>query len=142
MKKIVKAAVKQAALNYLLKKKDGLSKLKDLEYTELKMQNYLLGDDLNTRHKKLAFMLRTRMTNLTNNIGMKNICFLCKEVGSEDSQTHVLMNCSVLKKECPQLRQTSVKYEDIFSSDSGTVGEAVKICEISLRKRLELLESK
>ena len=119
-----------------------MSKMKNLEYEELKMQDYLTSEDMPLRHKKLAFRLRTRMTKLSNNMGMKNLCFLCKEDGSEDGQAHVLFNCSVLKNECPQMRKVNTSYLDIFSEDSFKVGEAVKVAEVALRKRLEILDNK
>ena len=53
MKQIVRKAVKTAALKYLNEAKSGMSKLSNLKYEELKMQDYLVNENMSNRHKQL-----------------------------------------------------------------------------------------
>ena len=104
MKKIVKEASEKTALQYLMDKKQGLSKLKDLKYDKLKFQPYLACHQMNNREKNLAFSLRTRMANLPSNYGVKTHCKLCQDPTTEDNQLHLLQQCTTLQQACPELQ--------------------------------------
>ena len=82
MKKIVKEATRKAALEYLLKASEGMSKTKDLSYKELKLQEYLSDEKLNKWQKQLAFKLRTRTAKFENNVGKKITCVICQTPGT------------------------------------------------------------
>ena len=71
MKKLVKEAVKDSAFKYLMNNKEAKSKMKDLQYSELKMQEYLSVQNISNRHKKLAFKIRSNMLPMLNNLGQK-----------------------------------------------------------------------
>ena len=79
MKKLVKEAVKDSAFKYLMNNKEAKSKMKDLQYSELKMQEYLSVQNISNRHKKLAFKIRSNMLPMLNNLGQKVICVVCQE---------------------------------------------------------------
>ena len=144
-KEQVKQACKQTAFQYLLKEKIKVqSKMGNLKYNELKMKEYLATHEITTKHKKLLFSLRTRMTNLPYNRGVKSTCGLCKDIEPEElplNQEHLLF-CQKLKTESQVLKQnTSVLYEDIFSEDVTKMNEAVKLFEVAIKTREKLLKA-
>lgn len=141
MKALVKKAIRETSYKYLLEQKKTLSKLKKLEYPELKIQEYLCDGNMSNRHKKLTFKIRTRMLkNFKDNFGQKVTCSLCHEENSEDSQQHGLLNCERIKSDCPEINnEPDTKYENIFSENTTKIKETAKLCDISLRKREWLL---
>ena len=141
MKKIVKAATKKTAFEYLIVKKEEMSKLKDLRYEELKLQSYLSCENLSNREKKLAFNLRTRMVQLQCNFGNKICCQLCKYPGTEDSQRHLFEECVKIRKLCPEISELRTgAYWDIFSNDLEKNSAIVKVFDKILRKRIEFFD--
>ena len=140
MKKLVKEAMEKTAFQYLMEKKQGMSKLKDLKYDKLKFQSYLACSQMNNREKRLAFSLQTRMVNLSSNYGLKINCKVCKGPNTEDNQLHLFQQCTTLKQLCPELQNNDSKYEDLFSNDVVKISKIVKLFDVALRKRAEILE--
>ena len=58
IKRIVKAKMKENALNYLLSLKEKHSKMDDLCYTELKLQKYLKSDRIPVKEAKNLYRYR------------------------------------------------------------------------------------
>ena len=140
MKKLVREAMEKSAFQYLMEKKQGMSKLKDLKYDKLKFQSYLACSQMNNREKRLAFSLQTRMVNLSSNYGLKINCKVCKGPNTEDNQLHLFQQCTTLKQLCPELQNNDSKYEDLFSNDVVKISKIVKLFDVALRKRAEILE--
>ena len=115
--------------------------MKNLKFTDLEMQDYLTTAKITIRQKKLAFKLRSRMGNFKNNMGIKIACQICEIPNTEDSQEHSLLDCDVLKMFCPSVNQNIQKanYSDLFNKDIEKIVNAVKLCDISVRKRQEIL---
>ena len=105
------------------------------------MQKYLESDMLTKREKLLVFSLRAHMIKVGHNYGNKQICPLCQDPDTDDSQTH-LINCEVLKEECQDIKNKIVVYSDLYSDDISIVKEIAKLFKIALRKREELLEKR
>ena len=132
----VKEAVTEKAFKYL---KDqiqgrGLSKIKDLVYSELKLQTYLTGSDYSTTQKKFAFRLRSRMVQVGHNFGNKDLCPLC-HIGAND-QLH-LSECVVLKVSMPELMDNACdfKYEEIYGEDPAGGMNVTAMLHKSFQKR-------
>ena len=90
-KEMVKMRTTEFALENLNEKKFSHSKMEDLLYTELEMQNYLVMDNITTAQKRIIFQFRTRMTNFDDNYGnSENPCKMCSL--HRDSQSHSI-NC-------------------------------------------------
>ena len=91
-RKIVKESIMKKAFEYLNCKKESHSKMKNINYDNLKMQTYLKSDNTLSNDKKfLLFKLRTRMTKLKmnfKNMYVDQICPLCWL--HEDSQSHIM----------------------------------------------------
>ena len=88
-KKLVKKQVRELALLRLIQKKDGHSKMTNLEYANLEMQEYLKNMEMTSNQAKIVFSFRTRMAKYSENFkGGKptQVCPVCKT--STDVQMH------------------------------------------------------
>ena len=135
----MKESCRRKALKYLLEEKSKLTKLSSINYTgPLEIQNYLKSKDMTVRRKKLTFRLRTRLTMVGYNVGLKVMCPLCHI--HEDNQEGIL-ECFVLKLTCPELYQSKEEvYEDLFSTDTAKINKITSIFQACLNKREEMLQ--
>ena len=132
------------AIHYLNTKKERHTKLDDLEFKKINCAPYLNDPRISQREAKLLFRLRTRMYHMKANykgMHLNNlICNLCKSATCD--QRH-LLECSILKKELPEVQKNvHVRYSDLFSNDGDDkiISEIKLFCVIT-RKREELLDS-
>ena len=129
-KRKLKTKSKEVALQYLLKLKEGHSKMANLNYDELKMQEYLKDPRINVAEAQNVFRFRTRSAQFKDNYkSMYSIqtCPLCQMC--PDTQTHSFECKEVIEK-------VSVKgtYEEIFGKKikeevSRTIFEICKLRE-------------
>ena len=99
-----------------MKDKESKSKMKNLQYNKLEMQEYLVTDKLNSQQKKLIYKIRTRMIETPDSFGRNELCKLCQL--SRDDIPHVL-DCVIIKLACPMVYQNEdVKVEDAYQSDN------------------------
>ena len=97
-KRLVKLKSKQFALEGLSKMKEKHSKMKDLYYSELKMQNYFKDPKIPVEEAQNIFRFRTRSANFKENMKTKykeTLCPLCEI--QPDSQAHSF-KCSVVNE--------------------------------------------
>ena len=139
-KELVTEKMNMKALEYLNSKKENMSKMKDIKYNELKLQEYFTWPDLSTKHKKLLYMLRCRMINVGHNYGRKVTCPLgCK---NDDRQQHIT-HCNVIKQSCIDVMMHDIDIDVIYTSqDKEKISTAVKVFEGAFRTRQELLEER
>ena len=79
------------------------------------------------------------MLKVSNNYGIDGRCPLCKI--AEDSQQH-LIECLVIKASCPDiLYNTNCKYEDLFNDNITKQNDIIKLIEVAIRKRMQILEN-
>ena len=112
-KRIVKAKMKENALNYLFSLKEKHSKMDDLCYTELKLQKYLKSDRIPVREAKNLYRYRVKVANFKANFGERYqskgcpFCFV-----HLDTQPHA-MQCVNVK----DLVNTEGDYRKIFGEN-------------------------
>ena len=117
-KRIVKDKVKSKALEYLLNLQKTHSKLTNLSYNEMKLQDYLRSNNsLTIKEKCFTFAARSRMIDVHCNfkVGKQNLkCRKCRNM--DEDQKHLL--------ECPALADNGMVpvnkvplYEDLFKKD-------------------------
>ena len=124
-KNLVKMKVKTYALKILKTKQLKHSKMSNVNYTSLKMQNYLSRSDLTQEEKKTIFKYRVRMERYGENYrgGAPSIkCPLC----------HTHLDNQEMSFQCPIVRQeVDIKgnYSDIYNEtiQSETIQTIVKI---------------
>ena len=88
-KNLVKKKVSEKALDVLLEMKERHSKMKNLNYTSLEMQQYLKEKRISKSQAQIIFRFRTRMEKFSENFkGGKptNPCPVC--TSSKDTQSH------------------------------------------------------
>ena len=76
-KKILKRKIKQFVLHMLNEDKEEHSKMENLFYTELKIQDYLTNQEITTSQKQIIFSFRTRMAKFAANFGQTSPCKIC-----------------------------------------------------------------
>ena len=131
-KNMVKNRAKEYSLNFLKRKQESHSKMEKLIYKELKIQNYLLSDEIEYKQKQTIFRFRTRMERFGENYRAgKNraICPLC----------HLHYDSQELSLQCPEIRKEMKvvgNIEEIYQEDIGKiiVGTLTKITEIRKNK--------
>ena len=133
-KKHVKSKSKEFALEQLLEMKSKHRKMENLEYTELKLQNYLSNDLITVEEARNLFCFRTRVAkfqeNMKNNPGLSLVCPFCKVL--PDTQIHSVQ-CHVVQSKI----HVKGNYRDIFLEDI-PVDIAKTLIEITkLRKEQE-----
>ena len=136
-KKHVKQKAREAALEMLLKKKSEHSKLNNLEYTELTIQNYFKSKGISKEQARLIFKFRSRMVLFGQNYrgGQEAVpCPLCEE--HPDSQT-LLLECPFIKKHFPQ---QGIDITNIYSDNVDE--ETVKTLEAAMTIRNMYLNDK
>ena len=97
-KNMVKKKVLEKALEFLLEMKERHSKMKNLNYTSIEMQQYLKEKDISTSQAKTIFRFRTRMEKFSDNFkggGPTKLCPVC--ISSTDTQSHSF-SCPIIKE--------------------------------------------
>ena len=113
-KTLVKIKAREIAFTYLNNKKATHSKLKNLFYVELEIQQYLKDKKITRKQAHILFRFRTRMANYWDNFKGSQynpVCPVCNDANSVDTQQHSFQ-CNVLA----QYVEVNGKYEDIFYS--------------------------
>ena len=127
-------------LNYLNEIKLTHSKVRNIQYKSLKLQNYFLPrNQINIQLSKFIFHAKTRMLKFRYNFKKKyeNKDKKCPlDCGSEDTQEHLLF-CSEIV-DCLVPAVDTPKYEDLFSQDCGKVNQIAAV----LQRRYKIREDK
>ena len=113
-KAIIKEKARDIAFKRLLRKKELHSKMKNLRYTELKVQAYLVDGKLTVNQALEAFKSRVRMTLYWDNFKgwkLEQTCPVCKDSSQVDTQSHSF-NCGVISQNI----QIKGEYADLFNS--------------------------
>jgi hypothetical protein len=80
-KKLVKQKTIEAAFEYLIKKKNSQTKIKDIQYSKLEIQEYLLEGNQNTEISKLIYKCRGKTLDIKTHKSWKygdKFCVGCK----------------------------------------------------------------
>ena len=120
-KKQIKAKVKEAAFKHLKERQQTHSKVKDIAYEKLEIQEYMKSPTFSNEEVNLLHKLRSRSTDCKENFKQKYIhsnllCDLCKN--ENENQQHI-MKCKVILSEFKYntLSIEKIEYTDIFSKN-------------------------
>ena len=140
-KEVVKKSVKVAAFNYLMTMKAKSSKMTNLEYTELRQQEYLCHNKVPPHKARNLYRYRVRMDRVKGNYRHSHSdldCPLC--LVSEDHSEHLLL-CAKIKEKCMDVRENrSVEYMDIYSTSIDKMVAAVDLLDAAMKTRESLLD--
>ena len=96
---MVKVRAKEFALRMLRTKQEKHSKMDNLEYKELKMQNYMQSEDLKTKQKKLIFKGRVKMLEFGENYRGGRPQVTCPLCSLHLDNQEMSFQCPVVKSE-------------------------------------------
>ena len=142
-KKQVKSKIREAAFKYLQSIKEKHSKVKNIEYQKLKVQNYMTSPIFSNLEVNTLHALRSRSTECKENYKQKYVYsnLLCPLCGDENETQQHILKCRVL---LANLKTTNIikekpVYEDIFSPDvqKQKVITVIYIELFELRKNLQ-----
>ena len=149
-KSLVKKACRKAAFNFLIGKKNEHSKMRNLTYTNLSMQDYLTSSKIHPGKAKILFLARVRMLRVSNNYRQSNADLNCPVCSASEidepkylDDQHHLLHCAKLVDTPPVANNGNCcKYEDIFSNNIDAMGAVADELEKSLNKRDTILAKK
>ena len=115
-KNIMKALVHKAAFKFLIMKKEGHTKLDEINYTKLILQPYLSSSSINNNEKKLLYILRSKCHNSKMNFRKLNRNNLKCVLGCQqnEDQVHVFTQCQPLMNRLNIL--DDIQYNNILGS--------------------------
>ena len=130
----MKERVKNKAFQHLVDVQQTHSKSKDIQYSDLQLQNYLKpGNNMTIKEKSFVFSLRSRMLNIYGNFKNGKSDISCRKCNmDEENQKHLLV--------CPKLCDNSImantiSYDDLLGFDCNKIEVIFKI----FMKRFNLL---
>ena len=136
----VNKATTKLALKFLNDEKNKLSKVLHIQFSELKLQEYLLPKKTSVKLAKFIYQARNRMLDVKANYGNKYgnnlLCPICEDPDFFDTQQHLL--------ECDGLADNSLVhrvpvYENLFSKDVAKIINIGIIINEKYIKRKQLL---
>ena len=140
---LVKTSINDYAFKNLEKLKLSHSKVEKVRHRTLQMRTYLSPNQIKAtkEEKQLIFKLRCRVTDLKTN--MKGIyenteCPLCKIEGCEDSQEHILQNCSILENITKE-KSDKLNYKKLYENDSESLIEIARKFNTRMKIRETLI---
>ena len=136
----VKKAVKKKAFEDLIKLKNTHNKVKNINFSEFKMQGYLKTTLLSNHEAKFLFHSRCRMLPVRTNYGSsfsEHFCPLCKTI--EDTQSYLLF-CDTLENQ-NVLVSSVPEYDHLFSSKVEDQVVIVKVLKQKFEERKKLLKN-
>ena len=114
----------------------------NLQYSELKRQDYLMDNKVPSYKAKRAFMYRVRMARVKANFKQSYADLNCAlGCPAEDRQEH-LLKCDKIKENSELIRlNKTAQYEDIFSSSIEKLVAAVDLLDVAMKVREKLLDT-
>ena len=130
-KKLVKQKTSEAAFEYLIKKKNSQSKIKDLEYRHLEIQEYLLEGNENTEVSKLIYKCRGKTLDIKTHKSWKYEDKLCVGCKTNVETENELLACDGFGNE--EEDQDTLSYNLVFSE---LVSDRIRVAKI-IKKRIK-----
>ena len=130
-----KTYVKQKAIDYsyvcMMNRKQKHSKLKQLHYRSLKLQNYLKLDYLTVNEMRTIFSFRVRMCNFNGNYRSKDDCRACPICSMHPDKQELLAECSEIKKKFENASDIikNIYTEDFTADDIRKLGKMLDFRE-------------
>ena len=144
-KRYIKSKISISAFRYLKEKQSKHSKVKDIIYQKLEMQNYMKSPLFTNEEVSLLFAIRSMAIDCKINFRNKYnkddlLCSVCQQ--EEESQIHIL-HCKVLNDvlRSNELIVDQVNYQDIYGDDHRKQKVITTIFSKLLSIRKQILEN-
>ena len=125
-KKILKEKTQIAAFKYLNNEKLKQTKILDINYSELKMQDYLADGDRNTNISKLIFKARGKILDIKLHKKWKFEDKICSGCGINEESGEEILHCDSFGE-----NSDNVPYSWFYSS---SVDEQVCVAKVMMKK--------
>ena len=121
-KKFIKTKILDAAFQYLKREQDSKSKVKEIQYTKLKLQKYLKSSLFSNYEVEMLFRIRSCTIDVKTNFKSKyeknnieNLQCRMENCTKIEDQQH-LLNCKPILSQLPQsFDLKNIFYKDLFS---------------------------
>ena len=132
-KKFIRIKAKDYEMRSLMLQKQEMSKIRYVDFKDLKLSKYLELQDLDTEQAKSIFQYRSRMAKFSGNYRGSNPIKICPLCYSHPDTQQWSFKCSIIKKNI----QIEGTYEQILEGDidqkiAKTVNSILKFREMSL----------
>ena len=132
-KKLVKEKTNLAGWNYLLGEKIRQNKIRNMQFSELKMQEYLLYSE-NTNLSKLIFKARSKTLDIKTQKEWKYKDDRCTGCGVKEETGDEILSCEGLGE------VNEVKYSWFYCGSLGEMFLAAEVLRKRLKKRQKIIE--
>ena len=139
-KRLVKEKTEKAAFKYLLSEKVKQSKIADIEYKNLEIQEYLSSGCCNVKLAKLIFKARSKTLDIKTQRKWKYTDILCSGCRIDEESGQEILSCKVLSDK-NMTRYDTVMYSDFYSDNIDDIVQTGKILQNNLKRRNEILET-
>ena len=141
-KSLVKDNIKKIALEYLNNIKIEHSKMDNLEYTELNIQQYLNSTKIYPQLAKNIFKWRTRMVNFKCNFKNGSADTLCPLGCQDEDLQENILKCQVILNNITSIASSDVVYANIFSKQVQKIKVTIELLQKAFKVRENLIEEK
>ena len=123
--------------------KEKCSKIKHIQFSQLKLQPYLTSNLLSVEKSQFIFHARSRMLNLRANYSNsytddQKFCQICLDENKSDTQEHLFVCDSLVNTN--QIIQSEVSYSDIFNTENfSKLIQASSILQENYKRRQMIL---
>jgi hypothetical protein len=141
-KKIVNQKTNEAAFKYLEEKKNEpgkQTKIKQLKYEKLEIQEYLLEGNRNTVLSKLIFKARGRNLDIKGHKKWKYEDDICVGCQSKQESEQELIDCPGLKSQNLE-SQEDISYSVVFGNNLSEMFKLAQIIQSRLKLRKKILD--
>ena len=138
---IIKEINKQKTFQYLINKKETHSKVKELKYDELKIQDYLSPNRWISSKDEAQFIFKLRCNQVTvkANLKWKYEDVQCRACYYENETQQHIYDCQYLKETNVETKvETKVEYEKLLNGSLAQKIEISKLLKIKIEKIEEI----
>ena len=133
--KFIKSRVDSLAFNYLMEEKKKQSKCSYIPYETLKMQDYVLSNEITSFQKKILLQMRTATYPVYVNIKFLVDDISCPCCYSHDDTMEHQLECPVINKNVISVPKNVVSIKQIFSRDVRKQAEITRIFDEATKRR-------
>ena len=140
VKKLIKEKTSKAAFNYLMKIKEKQSKIVNLKYDRLEIQEYLVDGNRNTKLSKIIFKARSLTLDIKLHKKWKFKDTICVGCGEREESGEEILKCDGFDKEREEEVPKEMKYSNFFDGTSSQMVELAQIIKKRLKVREKIME--
>ena len=133
-KKLVKTKTKEAAYRYLIEEKNKQTKISNIQYKELNIQDYLFGGNVNTKMSKFIFKARSKNIDIKSFKKWKYEDKLCIGCNKNEENESEIMYCEGFGE------SENLAYSMLYSNSTQEIVLVAKYLTKRLKVRQKLME--